>query len=476
MKILFVVVEVAPWAQTGGLGDVAGSLPQALLALGHDIRLAVPRYRQMPNGTFLAELKVEPGSETARIYQENLPGTSGHPGPLTYLISNPGFFDRNTLYGYADDARRFIFFCLTVLEMLPHLMFKPDIIHCNDWQTALLPLYLKKAAKNSPFYQGVGSLFTIHNLRYQGLLPREILATAGLEDYYFSWDKLEFHNKVNLMKAGLVYADLINTVSEGYAREITTPEYGEGLEGLLAYRFHDLHGIINGIDDSFNPANDPALYHQYSCEDLSGKAENKNFLQRDLGLAEGDYPLLGLVARLTEQKGIDLVAALVERMAANQIQLVVLGSGDEYWEKNLDQLSQRFPKWVAYRKGFLPTLAHKIYAAADAFLMPSQFEPCGLGQLIALRYGTVPIVRATGGLKDTVFEYNPEDCSGNGFLFEDYTPESLWQAINKALALRRDYPRSWQKLQLNGIRGDYSWHVPATSYTRLYNLIIEKAR
>ncbi|MGI6284701.1 glycogen synthase GlgA [Neomoorella humiferrea] len=474
LKILFVSPEVAPLAKTGGLADVAGSLPKALAARGHEVRVVMPRYRQIKDVEYLTDLPVEmDGSlETAIIRRGSLPGEGSIP---VYLIDNYKFFWRDEMYCYADDAARFNFFCKAVLSMLPWLNFRPDIIHCNDWQTGPIPLFLKVKHEDNPFYRDTATVYTIHNLQYQGTFPRQTLRIMALGEEFFTPERLEFYGQVSFMKAGILYADLINTVSKKYALEIQTPEYGERLDGLLRKRAADLRGILNGIDyEEFNPATDRRLAVNYDADHLDKKKENKAALQREMELPVKDVPLLGLISRLVNQKGLDLLAAILDPLLQQDLQFVLLGSGEDYYQQLFSRYKVKYRDKMAVKIGFDPVLAQRIYAGCDIFLMPSRFEPCGLGQMISLRYGTVPVVRATGGLEDTIKDFHQHPGNGNGFSFHDYQPQALLDAINRALHVYRNEPEAWHNLVRRGMAADLSWNASAGQYEDMYREALHK--
>lgn len=474
LNILFVSPEVAPLAKTGGLADVAGSLPKALAQRGHDVRVVMPRYRQIKDVTYLTDLPVEmDGSlETAIIRRATLSGTAAVP---VYLIDNYKYFYRDGMYGYPDDDARFNFFCKAVLSLLPWVDFRPDIIHCNDWQTGPIPLFLKVKHEDNPFYLRTATIFTIHNLQYQGHFPRETLRLMALGDEFFVPERLEFYGKVNFMKAGLLYADLLNTVSKKYALEIQTPELGEGLDGLLRKRAADLRGILNGIDyEEFNPATDPRIAVNYDASSPEGKKENKKALQQELELPVVDVPLLALISRLVNQKGLDLLAAILDPLLQQDVQLVLLGSGEDYYQQLFSQYKVKYRRKMAVKIGFDPDLAQRIYAGADIFLMPSRFEPCGLSQMISLRYGTVPVVRSTGGLEDTIFDFHQHPDKANGFSFYEYTPQAFLETINRALNVYRTQPQEWRKLVERGMLADFSWSASAAQYEKMYREALDK--
>ncbi|HBT47052.1 MAG TPA: glycogen synthase GlgA [Peptococcaceae bacterium] len=476
LKIIFVSPEVAPLAKTGGLADVAGSLPKALAKKGHDVRLVMPRYRQITEVDYLTDLPVEmDGSlETAIIRRATLPGTASVP---VYLIDNYKYFYRDGMYGYPDDDARFNFFCKAVLSLLPGIDFRPDVIHLNDWQTGPIALFLKVKHEDNPFYRHTATVFTIHNLQYQGHFPRETLRLMALGDEFFIPDRLEFYGKINFMKAGLLYADLINTVSKKYALEIQTPELGEGLDGLLRKRAADLRGILNGIDyEEFNPATDPRIPVNYDVSTLERKKENKRALQQEMDLPVADVPLLALISRLVQQKGLDLLAAIMDPLLEQDVQFVLLGSGEDYYQRLFSEYKLKYRHKMAVKIGFDPSLAQRIYAGADIFLMPSRFEPCGLSQMISLRYGTVPVVRSTGGLEDTIVDFHRHPERGNGFSFLEYTPYALLQTINRALNVYRTQPQEWRRLMERGMRADFSWSASAAQYENMYREALEKRR
>jgi starch synthase len=380
LKILFVSAEVSPFAKTGGLADVAGSLPKALKRLGHDVRIAMPKYKWINEEEYLLDYPVEMDHhlETGIVKKTKLLKENNREIPV-YLMESYKYYYRDSLYGYDDEAERFNFFSKAVLNMLPQLDFKPDIIHCNDWQTGMIPLSLKTKYAEDPFYNKIATLFTVHNLQYQGVFPKDTLCLVGLSDQYFSPELLEFYGKINFMKAGLLFADLLNTVSKKYAQEIQTPEYGEQLDGLLRKRAQDLYGIVNGIDyDEFNPETDKFIYHNYSLATINEKKENKKALQQEMGLPVSDMPLIGLTTRLVDQKGLDLVTDIFEQVMDLGVQFVLLGSGEDHYQKTFAELKMKYPQQTAANIGFNVELAQKIYAGSDIFLMPSRFEPCNL--------------------------------------------------------------------------------------------------
>ncbi len=482
MKVLFVSAEAAPFAKTGGLADVSGSLPLWLASMGNDVRIVMPRYKTVRSPMeYMADFPVRMGyrTETCIIRKSELNGDAvGFQNGLpVYFIDNYHYFDRQGIYCHGDDAERFAFFCCSVVQMLPRINFKPDVIHLNDWHTGPVCMLLKeKYRPKDPFYKAMATVFTIHNLEYQGNFPANVTGLFNVPYEVFNPEKVEFYGLFSFMKAGLVYADVINTVSKTYAREIQTEEYGEGLDGLLKKRAQDLYGILNGINyGDFNPETDPAIFKNYSADSPEAKRENKHALQNELGIEVCDAPLLGIVSRLTGQKGLDLVLDIVEDLVKEGVQLAVLGSGDRHLEEALKAARENYPSMVGLYLGFNERLARRIYAGSDIFLMPSKFEPCGLGQIIGLKYGTIPVVRVTGGLADTVADYDSDPERGNGFCFKDYSVTEFKNALDRALRLYRREPAEWRKLVKAAMEMDFSWAKPAESYMELYRLAVKKA-
>ncbi len=480
MKILFAASEATPFAKTGGLADVAGSLPPALAALGHDVRVVIPRYRCVDRERFklrsLASFSVPVGAGKERC--EILTGRM-NAGVKTYFVEKDRYFDRPELYGtaqsdYADNAERFLFFSRAALELCSALDFSPDIVHANDWQTGFMPLYLDRLYRGDARFKRTRSVFTVHNLGYQGMFWHWDMGLTGLGWKEFTPESVEFHGKVNFMKAGLVAADLITTVSKTYSREIQTVENGHGLEGVLAKRAKDLFGVVNGIDYRFwDPAHDRDLPRTFSATRLAGKTFCRETLKRALGLAPGDAPLVGMVTRLAAQKGLDLVAGALPAIMATGAQLVVLGTGDETYQKLLTNASKRYPDRMRILLQYDEKLAKRIYAGCDMFLMPSHYEPCGLSQMISLRYGTVPIVRKTGGLADTVENYNPRTGRGTGFVFDEYSSGALVRCLDRAIAVYSDVG-AWRRLMQTGMKQDFSWQQSAKEYESIYRKAMKK--
>lgn len=459
LKVLLASSEVVPFAKTGGLADVAGSLPIALEELGVDIRVIMPKY---------ASVK-ETGDE-GRI-GKNI---------KVYFVENDDYFNRKELYGdkfgdYKDNLDRFAFFSREILERCKREGFAPDIIHCNDWQTALVPVYLNTLYKYDSFFSGTKVLYTIHNLAYQGLFPKEEFPKIGLDWVLFHIDYFEFYDKVNLMKAGMVYSNAITTVSPTYAREILTQEFGCGLEGVLKTREEDLFGILNGIDyNLWSPEKDPKISKNYSVDTLQDKYTNKEMLQKELGLkVDRSIPLFGMISRLAEQKGADFVADIIDRLLNMKTQFVLLGTGDNKYHIIFEKVAKKHPTSASISLKFDAVLAQKIYAASDMFFIPSRYEPCGLSQMISFKYGTIPLVRQTGGLKDTVQEFNPKTGKGTGFTFIEPKSEDLYEAVKKALMIYKDKPL-WMSLVKYVMGLDYSWEASAKEYIKVYNEILVK--
>ena len=453
LKVLFASSEVVPFTKTGGLADVAGSLPLALADLGADVRIVTPKYRSA---------KVS-GSQT----------TVGS-GVKVWFVENDDYFDRKELYGdrfgdYSDNLDRFSFFCRQALERCIKEGFAPDIIHCNDWQTALIPVYLNTVYKYDQFFEHTKTLLTIHNIASQGLFAKEEFPKMGLDWALFHIHYFEFYGQVNLMKAGIVYSDAISTVSPTFAREILTKEYGCGLEGVFKEREKVLSGILNGIDyKAWDPAADSRLFKNYSIDTIDDKYINKEALQKELGLkVDYNIPMLAMVSRLADQKGMDLLARVIGDILNKKVQLVVLGTGDQRYHVLLEKMAKVHPKNASVNLVFDPALAQKIYAASDMLLIPSRYEPCGLNQMIGFRYGSVPIARRTGGLKDSVQEFDAKTREGTGFTFGEYKPEAFFAAIRKALAAYQNRDM-WRTLVKKDMALDFSWKVSAKEYMKLY--------
>ncbi|HSV05246.1 MAG TPA: glycogen synthase GlgA [Candidatus Binatus sp.] len=475
MRVVMFAPEVHPYAKTGGLADVLAALPPALTRMGVEVSVCLPAYR-----TALRALGPLPVSHqvhapvSSRMEPAEILAVPDAPVP-TFLVRADRFFDRDGLYGvdgqdYGDNAERFAFFCRAALEWLRHVLPAPDVLHLHDWQTALISAFLRTTEDHYPELAATRTVVTVHNLAYQGRFPAADWHLLNLDPRHFVPDGLEFYGDISYLKAGLLFADAITTVSPRYAEEIRTPSFGAGLDGVLRLRADRLRGILNGVDDAvWNPATDPLIPARYDRESLAGKRRCKAALQHELGLTMGPEPtLLAVVSRLVEQKGLDLlVAVLPELLETRAVQFAALGSGEPRYEEMLTDLAERFPGQVGVRIGFDEGLAHRIEAGADVFLMPSRFEPCGLNQLYSLRYGTVPVVHATGGLDDTVVEFDPETGVGTGFKFTPFTPEAFLAALRRALDTRREAP-AWQRLITSGMAQDFSWSRAAREYARLY--------
>ena len=479
MKVLYAASEAVPFVKTGGLADVAGSLPAALVKAGVDCRVILPKY-----GSIAPEIR----SKMKHIYdgtlhvawREKFVGIDAYEyeGVTYYFVDNEEYFNREGYYGYPDDAERFSFFCRAVLNCIPALGFQPDIIHANDWHTALIPVLLKLEHPDDPRYAKIKTLFTIHNLRYQGIFPKNVMSDVlGLDWKYFNNGDFEFYDAVNFMKAGLIYTDYISTVSKTYAEEIQYEYYGEHLDGLLRQRQKDLFGIVNGINDTiYDPKTDKEIYVNYDVKSAAeGKVDNKVRLQRELGLAESRRtPLVAMITRLVPNKGIDLITRIIDEMLEHEnMQFVLLGTGEHDYEEWFKELAWRHPK-ASINIRFSNQLAQRIYAGSNIFLMPSTFEPCGLGQLIAMRYGSIPVVRETGGLKDTVVQFDRSDPDkGNGFLFYEYNAHEMMYAVKRALSVYENL-REWRQLVYTAMKSDFSWTRSAGEYKKLYERLQKK--
>ena len=486
LRILFISAEVAPFARTGGLGDVNGALPQVLAALGHDVRIVMPLYQSLRDGDFplterVSDLQVPLviGPRTARVWQTHLPEPDGAAARVpVYAVEQDDFFARPGLYGngngdYPDNALRFTFFSRAVLSLVERLGWFPQVFHCHDWHTGLVPALLRFLPGLDARSRQAASVFTIHNFAYQGIFPNWAFGLTGLPPFLFQPEGLEFYGSLNFMKSGLYYADRLTTVSPSYAEEIGSPTLGFGLDGCIRARRSALVGIVNGADYAvWNPEADPLIAAQYGAEDLSGKAACKRAVLGEYGLSgEPNIPLLGMVTRLVDQKGIDLVAGALDALLELDCRLVILGSGESRYETLLTQRARAHPERIGVRIGFDEALAHQIEAGSDCFLMPSRYEPCGLSQLYSLRYGTVPIVRATGGLRDTVVPFDAGSGQGTGFVFEDASPQALTQAVRTALTAFAD-PAAWHGLMRRGMAQDFSWTRSAHRYLDLYQELV----
>lgn len=478
-KILFVASEGVPFIKTGGLADVVGSLPKCIDKEYFDVRVIIPKYACMKQEykdmlRYVTNFYMDFNWKNmyVGIFEAVVEGIH------YYFIDNEYYFSGPKVY--TDDPRweieRYAYFSKAALSILPAIGFKPDVIHCHDWQTGLIPVYMKERFRDGDFYRNMKSVITIHNLKFQGKWdPKTVRNITGLPEYFFTADKLEAYKDANLLKGGIVYADAVTTVSDTYAEEIKTQFYGEGLDGLLRARSKDLRGIVNGIDyDDFNPQTDKHIVKQYNAIDFrKEKVKNKRALQEELGLKKDDRKMMiGIVSRLTDQKGLDLIAYVMDELCQDDIQLVILGTGEEKYENMFRHFDWKYSDKVSANIYYSDALSHKIYAACDAFLMPSLFEPCGLSQLMALRYGTVPIVRETGGLKDTVVPYNEYEGTGTGFSFANYNAHEMLNTIRYAERIYYDRKREWNKIIDRAMAVDFSWNVSAKKYQEMYDWLI----
>ncbi|MGL4990044.1 MAG: glycogen synthase GlgA [Sarcina sp.] len=477
MKILFVASEANPFIKTGGLGDVMGALPKTLSKTGDDVRVIIPKYKNIKsnyisNMNYITSFGVDVGwrKQHCGVFELKYENVT------YYFLDNEYYFKRDNLYGYFDDGERFAYFDRAVLETLKNINWIPDILHCNDWQCGMIPALhkLEYIHQNNGFYSNIKTIISIHNLLFQGNFDKDILPELfGYTLEQYENGSLELNGAVSFMKAGIVYADKIITVSKSYAQEIKTLAYGENLDGVLKNRENDLYGIVNGIDyEEYNPEEDSYILKKYNIDSFEEKIKNKMNLQKELGIpVKGDVPMISIVSRLTNQKGIDLIINCADRLLRQNIQLVILGTGDYEYEEHFKGLKCRYKDKISINIRFNNELAHKIYASSDMFLMPSAFEPCGLGQLIALRYGTIPIVRETGGLKDTILPYNKYDITGNGFSFANYSSHELISTIEEAI---KTYYRKkeWHILIKNAMKSQSSWDKSAKIYKNLYQMIV----
>lgn len=477
-KVLFVASEAVPFIKTGGLADVVGSLPKCFDKEYFDVRVMIPKYLCIPEKWRNQMTYID------HFYMDYL-GQSRYVGILEYIydgitfyfIDNESYFSGAKPYGdWYFDLEKFSFFSQAALSALPVIGFRPDVVHCHDWQTGLIPVYLKDRFRGGEFFSNMKSVMTIHNLKFQGVWDvKTIQRFSGLPNYYFAPDKLEAYKDGNMLKGGIVFADAITTVSQTYAEEIKMPFYGEGLDGLMRARAGSLRGIVNGIDyDEFNPEADKMIFQNYTAKTFrKEKVKNKKALQGQLGLPVDEKKfMVGIVSRLTDQKGLDLIQSVMDELCGDDMQLVVLGTGDEKYENMFRHYDWKYHDRVSAQIYYSEEMSHKIYAACDAFLMPSLFEPCGLSQLMALRYGTVPIVRETGGLKDTVEPYNEFEGTGTGFSFANYNAHEMLDTIRYAKYVYYDKKREWNKIIDRAMATDYSWNTSALKYQELYDWLI----
>jgi starch synthase len=458
MKIVIAASEVVPFAKTGGLADVCGALPLELEKEGQAVIIVMPGYKTARNLKQPAVKRLKEGISISRI-GKNI---------NVYFIDNDEYFNRDSLYGepktgdYQDNLDRFSYFCKRTLELLKELKFAAGIIHCHDWQSALIPIYLKTLYAKDDFYKSSKTIFTIHNIGYQGLFPKQEFPKLGLDWNVFNMEMLEYFDKINILKGGIVFSDLVNTVSETYSKEIQTKQFGFGMEGILNKRRDSVFGIINGLDYSiWDPSRDKTIFKNYSFKRIEDKYVNKEELQKISKLPlKRNVPLLGIVSRLAEQKGFDILSEGIDAICKMDLQLIILGTGDLKYHQILEQMVKKYPKVISLSLKFDDTLAHRIYAGSDIFLMPSKYEPCGLGQMISLRYGTLPLVFKTGGLADTVNEEN-------GFVFDNYSKDELIKTIKKAIKVYKDKIQ-WNELMLRGMKLNFSWAQSAKRYIELY--------
>ncbi len=489
LNILFLSSEVDPFAKTGGLADVSSALPQAIKELGHEIRIMMPRYRFISERKFklhdiirLKEIPVPIGknSEIGNVKSSFISNLKEK--VQVYFLDNANYFGRDGIYqspvgkkDYKDNDERYIFFCRGVLETLKRLGWQPDIIHCNDWQTGIVPAYIKTLYSSDEFFKSIKTVFTIHNMAYQGAFTKESFEKSGLPKSVFHPEGAEAYGKFNFLKTGLYYSDSITTVSERYAEEIcTSDEYGAGLNGLLTKRKKDLKGILNGIDyQIWNPVADEYIYRKFDIKSIDAKLDNKKALLNRFNIPykEG-VALIGGISRLVEQKGFDLVLEILDEMMKLNIHFILLGSGEKAVEKKFETMQKKYPHQMGVFFGFDNELAHLIEAGSDLFLMPSRYEPCGLNQMYSMRYGTIPVVRATGGLDDTVEDY-ADGGKGTGFKFEKYDAKEMLKAIHRALKIYQQ-PEEWKKLMRNGMQRDFSWEHSAKKYVNLYKELLRQ--
>ncbi len=473
-NVLFVASESVPFIKTGGLADVAGSLPKYFDKKEFDVRVMIPKYACIPD-EWKQKMQYNTHFYIDLAWRKQYVGIleMEYEGIIFYFVDNEFYFAGDKPYGYIhEDIEKFAFFCKASLSALPSLNFRPDIIHCHDWQTGLIPVYLHDMFMENDFYHGIKTIMTIHNLKFQGIWDlKKVKDITGLNQSFFTADKLEAYGDANYLKGGIVFADRVTTVSDSYAEEIKMPFYGEKLDGLMRARSNCLTGIVNGLDyNEWNPETDNLIYTNYNAKNFRReKVKNKRGLQKELGLAQDDRKfMIGIVSRLTDQKGLDLVDYVIEEICAEDVQLVVLGTGEEKYEHLFRHFEWKYHDRVSANIYYSNERSHKIYAACDAFLMPSLFEPCGLSQLMSLRYGTIPIVRETGGLKDTVEPYNEYEGTGTGFSFANYNAHEMLNTINYAKDVYYNRKREWNKMIDRAMAVDFSWNNSAKKYADLY--------
>ena len=472
MKVLIIAAEGVPFVKTGGLADVIGSLPKQLKKQGLDVRVVLPKYSDIPvqytkKMQWIKSITVPVGwrNQFCGIEILELDGIT------YYFLDNKYYFHRKGIYGFDDDGERFAYFSRAALEFLQHIDFKPQIIHCHDWHTGVVPALLAAHYEDNPFYHEIETVFTIHNLKFQGVFPRETLSDLlDLDEGYFTLEGVEFYNNVSFMKGGINYSDIFTTVSPTYAQEIKHAFFGENLDGLIRHKDHKLKGVLNGLDyDKYNPETDPLIYKNYNLQNIQEKYHNKKSLQKELNLPErNEVPIIGFVSRLTEQKGLPLIEKVIREIMQMDVQIVVLGTGDKNYEDLLSRVENQYLHKFSFINGFDEKLAQKIYAGSDMFLMPSLFEPCGLSQLIAMRYGSIPVVRETGGLKDTIIPYNKYKGTGNGFSFSNYNAHEMLFTLERAVNIFYNEKHIWYHLIKNAMESDHSWKKSAKTYKDIY--------
>jgi starch synthase len=476
VKVLFTVSECVPFVKSGGLADVAGALPKELRSLGTDIRVILPKYGGIPQ-KYRGRMKRKKEFFVSVGWRNQYCGIEElqYDGVTYYFVDNEYYFNRDRMYGYFDDGERFSFFTRAVLDAIEALDFYPDVIHCHDWHTGMVPFLLRTEYQDKPGYAFIRSVFTIHNLQFQGIFPKSVMSDLlGVPERYFHPEYLEFYDNINFLKGALISSDYITTVSPTYKEEILTPYYGEKLHGILRQRYSQLQGILNGIDDEvYNP--EEGLF-PYRSGNLEGKVRTKLKLQEKLNLeVNEDIPVVSIISRLTVQKGLELVKAVFHEMLQENVQFVLLGTGDWEFEQFFREMESRYPDKVSVTIGFNEELAKEIYTASDLFLMPSKFEPCGLGQLIALRYGALPLVRETGGLNDTVQSYNEEMKSGNGFSFKNFNAHDMLYTYRRALGVYHSEKETWNHIVQTAMNKDYSWAQSAFKYNQLYADLVSRS-
>jgi len=489
MKVVYLSSEVVPFAKTGGLADIAGAIPKSMQELGIEIVVLMPLYGIIKESQYPLtktniqfEVKIGDKLKSGCVYKGFLPNTQV---PI-YFLDNEQYYGRKGIYNYPgttkdfeDNSERFIFFAQGALEVIEKLKLYPDIVHCNDWQTGLVPIYIKTKYAGKEYFKNTKTVMTIHNIAYQGIFLHGDMNLTGLDWSFFNWKQLEFYGKLNFLKGGIVFSDLITTVSKTYAKEIQTPEYGAGLDGVLKERANDLYGIINGIDYSiWNPETDKYIITNYGIKNLKGKQLCKRALQRKYNLPERDFPIIGMITRLTDQKGLDLVTNKFQDLMKTDFQFVLLGTGEQRYHELFQGYAKTFPQKVAVKLTFDEQSAHEIEAGSDMFLMPSRFEPCGLNQLYSLKYGTIPIVRNTGGLADTISDIRSCPVSNgkaNGFTFKEYNSDLLFATIIRAMGFFKNKDQ-WINLVKNGMAQDWSWERSAKEYIELYKMLVKKSK